>query len=213
MFSEFSDPLPYYPLERKTAFYKLFFLSRYSFDSFEFFDFLPFPEMFQILPFPEMSQILPFPEMFQILPFPEMFRISPIDRKSRDIPENSKLSDFVVFRVGRGVRGCSCLCLYFVFCIFYIFFSFVFCILYFYIYPAIPSSSSNPSNSSTSTPPYFPLSLYIDIFPVFSPYYPLERYIIFCLHISNLSTKFIFEKILKICRYTQESKIWKTKKI
>ena len=179
MFSEFSDILPYRTMERKIIFYKLFyillFLSRYSFDSFDSF---------------ELFDFLPFPEMFQILPFPEMFRISPIDWKSRDIPEKFQAVRFSpTFRVGRGVRVLSL----FVF----VFFLYFFCILYFvflhFAFLDIPGYSFEFFESFEFFDFHtfiFSFCLYIDIFPVFSPYYPLERYIIFlfCLHISNLST-------------------------
>ena len=186
MFSEFSDILLYYPLERKGDFISCFIFCCFCLGILSI---LSIPSRCsKSYPFPRCSKSYPFPRCSKSYPFPRCSEYLRSIEKVETSPKNSKLSDFVVFRVGRGVRGCPCLCLYF-----YIFLYFVFCILYFVFL-------DNPSYSLEFFESFeffdfhtfiFSFCLYISIYSRYFLHTIPWRdilFFLFCLHISNLST-------------------------
>ena len=169
---------------------------------------LVFFRFLRILRPPTLSRDVPNPTLSRDVPNPTLsrnvFRISPIDRKSRDIPENSKLSDSLQPFEWVEVFGVVLVCiLYFVFffifyfCILYFFYFlfFVFCILYFFIFYFcildIPSYSVEFFESfeffDFAFFPFVSISIYSRYSLHTIPWIDYD-FFLFCFHISNLST-------------------------
>ena len=166
---------------------------------------LVFFRFLRILRPPTLSRDVPNPTLSRDVPNPTLSRdvpnISNRSKKSRHPRKFQAVRFSPTFRVGRGVRGCSCL--YFVFffifyfCILYFFYFlfFVFCILYFFIFYFcildIPSYSVEFFESfeffDFAFFPFVSISIYSRYSLHTIPWIDYD-FFLFCFHISNLST-------------------------